>query len=109
MSEQERFNRLRLIRSPRIGPVTFRQLMARFGTAGEALRAVPDMAARGGGKASIIDAQIVEQEIARSRAAGARYLITGDADYPFLLDQMEGAPPALIVRGDVSLAKQDPK
>lgn len=107
MSEQERFNRLRLIRSPRIGPVTFRQLMARFGTAGEALRAVPDMAARGGGKASIIDAQIVEQEIARSRAAGARYLITGDADYPFLLDQMEGAPPALIVRGDVSLAARE--
>jgi len=107
MSEQERFNRLRLIRSPRIGPVTFRQLMARFGTAGEALRAVPDMAARGGGKASIIDAQIVEQEIARSRAAGARYLITGDADYPFLLDQMEGAPPALIVRGDVSLAGRE--
>ena len=107
MSEQERFNRLRLIRSPRIGPVTFRQLMARFGTAGEALRAVPDMAARGGGKASIIDAQIVEQEIARSRAAGARYLITGDADYPFLLDQMEGAPPALIVRGAVSLAARE--
>ena len=107
MSEQERFNRLRLIRSPRIGPVTFRQLMARFGTAGEALRAVPDMAARGGGKATIIDAQIVEQEIARSRAAGARYLITGDADYPFLLDQMEGAPPALIVRGDVSLAARE--
>ncbi|KYC34150.1 DNA processing protein DprA [Sphingobium sp. 22B] len=107
MSEQERFNRLRLIRSPRIGPVTFRQLMARFGTAGEALRAVPDLAARGGGKASIVDAKIVEQEIARSRAAGARYLIMGDADYPFLLEQMEGAPPALIVRGDVSLAARD--
>ena len=107
MSEQERFNRLRLIRSPRIGPVTFRQLMARFGTAGEALQALPDLAARGGGKASIIDAKTVEQEIARSRAVGGRYLIMGDADYPFLLDQMEGAPPALIVRGDVSLAARE--
>jgi len=107
MSEQERFNRLRLIRSPRIGPVTFRQLMARFGTAGEALQALPDLAARGGGKASIIDAKTVEQEIARSRAVGGRYLIVGDADYPFLLDQMEGAPPALIVRGDVSLAARE--
>ncbi len=66
MSEQERFNRLRLIRSPRIGPVTFRQLMARFGTAGEALRAVPDLAARGGGKGSVIDAALVER---KSRAA----------------------------------------
>ena len=103
MSEQERFDRLRLIRSPRIGPVTFRQLLARFGSAGEALRAVPDLAARGGGRAVLADAAIVEREIAASRALGARYLLMGDADYPFLLDQMEGAPPALIVRGDVSL------
>jgi DNA processing protein len=104
MSEQERFDRLRLIRSPRIGPVSFRQLMARFGTAGEALRAVPDLAARGGGKASVADAAAVGKEIARSRALGARYLLMGDADYPFLLDQMENAPPALIVRGDAALA-----
>lgn len=107
MSEQERFSRLRLIRSPRIGPVTFRQLMARFGSAGEALRALPDMAARGGGKAKLADAALVEQEIARSRAAGARYLLMGDKDYPFLLDQMEAAPPALIVRGQVALASRD--
>lgn len=104
MSEQERFDRLRLIRSPRIGPVTFRQLMARFGKAGEALRAVPELAARGGGKASVADVGAVEQEIARSKALGARYLLMGDKDYPFLLEQMEGAPPALIVRGDVAIA-----
>lgn len=104
MSERERFDRLRLIRSPRIGPVSFRQLIARFGTAGEALRAIPDMAARGGGRASVADAALVEREIAASRACGARYLMMGDADYPVLLDQMEGAPPALIVRGDAAFS-----
>ncbi|MFZ2997075.1 DNA-processing protein DprA [Sphingobium sp.] len=104
MSEAERFDRLRLIRSPRIGPVTYRQLMARFGTAGAALRAVPDLAARGGGKASVADAGAVEREIAASRALGARYLLMGDADYPALLDQMDGAPPALIIRGDAALS-----
>ncbi|MFC3696936.1 MAG: DNA-processing protein DprA [Pseudomonadota bacterium] len=104
MSEQERFDRLRLIRSPRIGPVSYRQLLARFGTAGAALRAIPDLAARGGGKASVADAGAVEREIAASRALGARYLLMGDADYPALLDQFEGAPPALIVRGDAALA-----
>lgn len=107
MSEQERFDRLRLIRSPRIGPVTFRQLMARFGSAGDALRAVPELAARGGGKASVVDAGVVEREIAASKALGARYVLMGDADYPFLLDQMEGAPPALIVRGDVALTTRE--
>lgn len=104
MSEQERFDRLRLIRSPRIGPVSYRQLLARFGTAAAALRAIPDLAARGGGKASVADAGAVEREIAASRALGARYLLMGDADYPALLDQFEGAPPALIVRGDAALA-----
>ena len=104
MSEQERFDRLRLIRSPRIGPVSYRQLLARFGTAGAALRAIPDLAARGGGKASVADAGAIEREIAASRALGARYLLMGDADYPALLEQFEGAPPALIVRGDAALA-----
>ena len=104
MSERERFDRLRLIRSPRIGPVSYRQLLARFGTAGEALRAIPHLAERGGGRASVADAGAVEREIGATRALGARYLLMGDADYPALLDQMEGAPPALIVRGDVALA-----
>ncbi|MEC3911221.1 DNA-processing protein DprA [Sphingobium sp. CR2-8] len=104
MSERERFDRLRLIRSPRIGPVSYRQLLARFGTAGEALRAIPDLAARGGGKARVADASAVEKEIAQSRALGARYLLMGDADYPALLDQFNGAPPALILRGDLALA-----
>ncbi|MBZ9648627.1 DNA-processing protein DprA [Sphingobium sp. 3R8] len=104
MRERERFDRLRLIRSPRIGPVSYRQLLARFGTAGEALRAIPDLAARGGGRASVADAGAVEKEIAQSRALGARYLLMGDPDYPVLLDQFEGAPPALILRGDTALA-----
>ena len=106
MSEQERFDRLRLIRSPRIGPVSYRQLMARFGKAGDALRAVPELAARGGGKAVIADVAAVEREIAQTRALGARYLLMGDADYPFLLEQIETAPPALIVQGDIALASR---
>jgi DNA processing protein len=104
VSEGERFDRLRLIRSPRIGPVSYRQLLARFGSAGEALRAIPMLAERGGGRASVAEAGAVEREIAASRALGARYLLMGDADYPALLDQMEGAPPALIVKGDGALA-----
>ena len=106
MSERERFDRLRLIRSPRIGPVSYRHLLARFGTAGEALRAIPDLAARGGGKGSVADAADVEREIAASRALGARYLLMGDTDYPALLDQMDGAPPALIIRGDAALTQR---
>ena len=54
-------DRLRLVRSPGIGPVTYRQLIARFGSAAAALDAIPDLAARGGGKpprmTSVADAE----------------------------------------------------
>ena len=76
-------DRLRLVRSPGIGPVTYRQLIARFGSAVAALEAVPDLAARGGGKpprlASISDA---EREMARVDALGGRYLSVGEGLYP---------------------------
>ncbi|RYD91995.1 MAG: DNA-protecting protein DprA, partial [Sphingomonadales bacterium] len=74
--------RLRLLRSANIGPVTYRQLIARFGTAEAALEAMPMLAARGGGRAPVIaDAGAVRREIAAVEKLGARYLFLGDADY----------------------------
>jgi len=106
-SGQERFDRLRLIRSGNIGPVSYAQLMERFGSAGEALRALPDLAARGGGRAPVIaDARKVEAEIAATRKAGARYVIMGDADYPELLGYIDSAPPAFTLRGDIALSQR---
>ena len=65
--------RIRLIRSPSIGPVTFRQLLARFGTAEAALAAVPDLAARGGGKAPVLfSADAAEAETAKVDKLGMR-------------------------------------
>ena len=49
----ERFAMLRLIRSENVGPITVRQLLARFGTAEAALAALPDLARRGGRKRPI--------------------------------------------------------
>ena len=48
LSSTEKLSRLRLIRSDNIGPVTFRQLLDRFGSAQDALIALPDMARNGG-------------------------------------------------------------
>ncbi len=98
---------LRLIRSPRIGPVAFAQLIARFGTPAAAIEALPALAARGGGKAAqIADPRIIEREIAAVERAGARYLLLGHAGYPALLAETDTAPPALIVRGDSSLLER---
>ena len=96
----DRIARLRLIRTPSIGPVTFAQLLARFGSAGRALAAVPDLARRGGGKPPAIPpAAAIEAEVEKVERAGARYLFLGLAGYPQLLAEAESAPPALIVRG----------
>ena len=106
--------RLRLIRSDNIGPVTYRQLLRRFGTAGAALAALPDLVRRGGGalraaggggggSARIATDAEAEAEIAAVTAFGGRFVFVDDADYPFLLARTESAPPALAVKGDVRL------
>ena len=96
--------RLRLIRSDNIGPVTYFQLLARFGSAQAALDAIPDLAARGGGRGPRLASKAeIEREIAEVERLGARYLFLGQGLYPPLLAELETAPPALIVKGDLAL------
>jgi DNA processing protein len=97
--------RLRLIRTPRVGPVSYRQLIARFGSAAAAIEALPMLAARGGGKPpAIADARTVEREMQRVMKLGARYVMLGDAEFPPLLAELDNAPVALTIRGDLALA-----
>lgn len=104
MPDQAVADRLRLIRSANIGPVTYAQLMARFGSAASAIEAIPMLAARGGGRApALADRDKIAREIATVARLGARYLFIDDADYPPLLATLDNAPPALILRGDGSL------
>lgn len=97
-------DRLRLVRTPGIGPVTFRQLMRRYGSAAAALEAVPELARRGGGKAPrICGRSDAEREVAQVEKLGARYLVLGQGLYPRLLAELDDAPPLLIVKGDLKL------
>ncbi len=107
MPEARWAEQLRLIRSANIGPVTYRQLMARFGSAAEAIRAVPMLAARGGGRApELADPRLIDREIAAVAKLGARYLFVDDPDYPPLLATLDNAPPALILRGNSALLER---
>lgn len=99
--------RIRLIRSPSIGPVTFRQLLARFGSAEAALAAVPDLAARGGGKAPAIATESMARvEMDKVEKLGARYLVLGQGLYPRLLAELSDAPPLLIAKGELGLLEK---
>ncbi len=100
--------RLRLIRTAGIGPFTYRQLIARFGTAEAAIDALPMLAARGGGKPpQVIHPAIVEREMAATAKLGARYLFLDDPEYPLLLAEIDSAPPALILRVYVTTEKRN--
>ena len=103
LAQDEAFARIRLLRSPNIGPVSYRQLLRRFGTASAALAALPDLAARGGSPYRAATEARVSTEIAAARAAGARYLFHDSADYPAALAALDTAPPILIYRGDTAL------
>ena len=100
LSDAERLAWLRLIRSENIGPVTFRELMRRYGNAGDALAAVPELAARGGRRIRIASPAEAERELAAAVAAGARLIAMGEPEYPALLGHIDDAPPLIAVRGD---------
>jgi DNA processing protein len=98
---------LRLIRSDNVGPVTYLHLLARFGSAEAALAALPALAVRGGGRVPrLASAALAEAELERVARLDARHLFLGAEDYPPLLAQVEGAPPALIVKGEIDLLRR---
>ena len=104
MPDEASIARLRLIRTPQIGPVTYRHLIARFGDARAAIDALPELAARGGGRAPpVADRAVAERELATAAKLGARHIFLGAADYPALLAQLDDAPAAIMLRGDLSL------
>ncbi|MDP4575706.1 DNA-processing protein DprA [Qipengyuania sp. G39] len=104
LSQDEAFARIRLLRSPNIGPVSYAQLLARFGSAADALEALPELGKKGARQYRAAPADRIEREVDGVRKAGARYLFHDQPDYPALLAQIDGAPPILTWRGDLSLA-----
>ncbi|MFT6474556.1 DNA-processing protein DprA [Qipengyuania profunda] len=104
LSQDEAFARIRLLRSPNIGPVSYAMLLQRFGGAVQALEALPDLGRRGGRAYRAIAAETVEREVEAVRQAGAKYLFHDQPDYPALLGQLDSAPPILTWRGDLALA-----
>jgi DNA processing protein len=101
---QDLIDRIRLLRTPGIGPITFHQLIARFGSPAAALAAVPDLARRGGGTPPrLFDERDAAREVERVEKFGARYLAAGQGLYPTLLAEQDDAPPLLIAKGQLAM------
>ncbi len=103
LTPQQRLKWLQLIRSENVGPATFRDLINHYGTAAAALEALPDLTRRGGPASHIKIASVVdaEREMAATERAGARFVASGEPDYPVLLRGLDNPPPLLCVRGQV--------
>ncbi|MGD0641192.1 MAG: DNA-processing protein DprA [Roseiarcus sp.] len=101
LTDDERFDWLRLIRSENVGPRTFFALMRNFGAAGAALDALPDLARRGGASRPIRVAGVeeIEREFALALKIGVRFVALGEPEYPPPLRQIDSAPPVLALRG----------
>jgi DNA processing protein len=100
------FARLRLIRSPNIGPVSYRQLIARFGNAEAALEALPDLVRRGGGAYRLAQEAVIAAELKQAQALGARHIFLDDEDYPQLLAEIDNGPAVFMALGEIRLAQR---
>ena len=91
----ERRARLRLARSPRVGPITFHEALQHCGSARHACQTLKTA---------------TEADIAREERAlvdiGGGFLVFGDRDYPSALAALPDAPPVLSAIGDRTLLRR---
>jgi DNA processing protein len=100
LTDEQRLDWLRLIRSQNVGPRTFRALVNHFGGARAALEALPSLARRGGASApQICSREAAELEMDAARELGVTLIAIGEAGYPERLQMIDDAPPLLGVRG----------
>jgi len=106
LTDRQRIAWLRLIRSDNVGPATFRDLINHCGSAENALAMLPELSARGGATRAIRIATVseAERELEAAHRHGARFVGIGEPDYPPALRQIDGAPPLLAAKGDLSAA-----
>lgn len=105
MEGAESLAKLRLARSEGIGPVTWRRMIERHGSAEAALEALPAEASRRNLAFTPAEAAACRAEAAALAEMGGRFLFWGDDDYPPLLAQLDSAPAALAVIGDIACLK----
>ena len=102
LTDEQRLDWLRLIRSDNVGPRTFRELVNHFGGARAALEALPGLARRGGAAGARICSQAeAEKELKAARARGIDLVALGESDYPPRLQMIDDPPPLLAVQGRI--------
>ncbi|MEE1611573.1 DNA-processing protein DprA [Microvirga sp. CF3016] len=104
LTDEQRLDWLRLIRSENVGPRTFRALINQYGGAAAALEALPDLARRGGRlMLKVCSRAEAEKEMAAAARLGGRFIAMGEPDYPKTLQAIDTAPPLIGLRGSAEV------
>ena len=105
LSDEQRLDWLRLIRSDNIGPRTFRDLVDYYGSVRAALAALPELARRGGSSRPIriCSRERAEAELKAARAQGVEFYALGEAGYPARLQMIDDPPPVVAMRGKLDI------
>ena len=96
LSFAEKRDWLRLSRTPRVGPVAFRDLMRRYKTAEAAIDALPSIMRRK--DAVVPSAQEIEHEMDATEQRGIKILAACEPDYPDYLRAVDPPPPLIFPR-----------
>jgi DNA processing protein len=109
LTDEQRLDWLRLIRSQNVGPRTFRALLNHFGGARAALEALPTLARRGGASApQICSREQAQREIEACGKFGVALVARGEAHYPRRLQMIDDAPPLIAIRGNAAVQTMPP-
>lgn len=99
LNDREKRDWIILARTENVGPITFKHLLQRYGTVGNALDALPALAKRGGKRIAPPHPSIVEDEVAALDKLGGRMIALCEPEYPEALAAVEDAPPVISVIG----------
>ena len=109
MSDKQRLDWLQLIRSENVGPATFRDLINHFGTASDALDALPELSGKAGKRSiSIFPRASAQKEIERAAQMKIAIVGMGEAQYPRYLKSIDYPPPLLSIRGKLPINDHPP-
>ena len=92
------YEKLLILRTPGIGPAKYNNLLARFGSVADVVRAIaPGVELR----------DAVAREMERAQQLNIHYISDDDARYPDSLRRVKNHPPVISVRGNINALHQN--
>jgi len=104
--DEDQLSWLRLIRSEKIGPITFWQLIGKYGSAQQALGALSSLICQGNHKYRLASEGDAETELKEHKKRGFSLIPAFDPAFPQMLRSLPDCPPIISVYGQYDILNQ---